>query len=374
MPAGMVSDRIGRKASFILGDGIGAILALIMISTRSETILLAGPAFGAFFNNLHHTSEAAFMMENSKPKERIHLFSVSNSFRTLSATTGAIIAGLIPALFIDDIGKVDAYRFASYAGLSLWFISLVPALLLRSFDAEERPEKEFGPLNKAKNRISGLFSGIKHPRRIGYFVLTSAIIALGTAAVVPLINVVFHEGQIHADEGQISVVFAIGELSLALATLFVPLLAMRMLKVDAIALTRVLSLPFILGMGILPLVLGEGGLLILLVGASHVGRMSMFRVGMPLDDAFNMEVLDARERATSTGIEIAARGAASAVAVYIGSQLMDSGDFTTPFLLMATAYLASTIIYWRAFRPLEISESNAKADDPELVPGTVTAD
>ncbi len=62
MPAGMVSDRIGRKASFILGDGIGAIIALIMINSQTEFILLAGPALGAFFGNLHHTSEAAFMM------------------------------------------------------------------------------------------------------------------------------------------------------------------------------------------------------------------------------------------------------------------------------------------------------------------------
>lgn len=75
VPAGLVSDRIGRKASFLLGDGIGAIVALVMIHTRSEALLLAGPAFAAFFGNLHHTSEAAFMAESSKPSERIHLFS-----------------------------------------------------------------------------------------------------------------------------------------------------------------------------------------------------------------------------------------------------------------------------------------------------------
>ena len=70
MPAGLVSDRIGRKASFILGDGVGAVIGLVMISTQSELILLWGPALGAFFGNLHHTSEAAFMMENSKKSER----------------------------------------------------------------------------------------------------------------------------------------------------------------------------------------------------------------------------------------------------------------------------------------------------------------
>ena len=75
VPAGLVSDCIGRKASFILGDGIGAIVALVMIHARSEALLLAGPAFAAFFGNLRHTSEAAFTAESSKPLERIHLFS-----------------------------------------------------------------------------------------------------------------------------------------------------------------------------------------------------------------------------------------------------------------------------------------------------------
>ena len=75
VPAGLVSDRIGRKAPFILGNRIGAIVVLVMIHTRSAALLLAGPAFAAFFGNLRHTSEAAFTAESSKPLERIHLFS-----------------------------------------------------------------------------------------------------------------------------------------------------------------------------------------------------------------------------------------------------------------------------------------------------------
>ena len=35
IPAGMVSDRIGRKASFVLGDGVGAVVALVMINTSA---------------------------------------------------------------------------------------------------------------------------------------------------------------------------------------------------------------------------------------------------------------------------------------------------------------------------------------------------
>ena len=175
--------------------------------------------------------------------------------------------------------------------------------MLRSVDAVEQPEKDFSRPAKQGRGVRNLFSGVKHPRRIGYFVLTSAILALGTAAVVPLLNVAFYEGQVKADEGEIGVVFALGGLGLAIATLGVPLLAARMLKVDAIVLTRLMAIPFVLAMGFLPLLLDEGALLLVLVGASYIGRVTIFRVSGPLDDAFNMEVLDAKERATSTGLE-----------------------------------------------------------------------
>ena len=359
VPAGLVSDRIGRKASFVLGDGIGAVVGLVQISTQSEGMLLAAPAFGAFFGNLHHTAEPAFMAENSRPQERVHLFAVAGSLRTFSAMGGALLAALVPLLFIDSIGKVDAYRYATYAGLALWFVSLIPAVMLRTTEAIERPEQDLVREARPGARrwsVRALTSGIRHPRRIAFFVLTSAFISLGYGAIGPLFSVAFHEGDLHAADVQIGFMFAGGELGLAAAMLFVPLLAARMLKVDAIALTRMLALPFVFGMGLLPVLLGEGGLLIWLVGASYAGRVMVFRMSGPLDDAFNMEVLDPRERATNTGIEIAVGGAVSALALWGGSRLLDGGDFTTPFLIMGACYAISTAIYWRAFRPLELSE------------------
>ena len=56
---------------------------------------------------------------------------------------GALVAGLVPLLFVDSIGKVDAYRYATYTGIALGFLSLIPALMLRSYEAEERPEEQF---------------------------------------------------------------------------------------------------------------------------------------------------------------------------------------------------------------------------------------
>gem|GEM_PF-3209425 len=100
-----------------------------------------------------------------------------------------------------------------------------------------------------------------------WFVITTAIISFGVGVVAPLMNVVFHEGHVHANEGEIGIM--------------------------------------------------------------------------------------------------------SAIAIVIGSRLIDSGDFTTPFLIMATALLVSTIIYWRVFRPVELARtgpSEPSLADFEAVP------
>lgn len=280
-----------------------------------------------------------------------------------------------------------AYRYATYAGLALWFLSLIPAVMLRTYEAVERPEGERAverseqepqtePAVELVSVVSGplgrLFSGVRHPRRIAYFAVTSGFVALGFGVVGPMFNVVFHEGEVHASEGELGIMFASGSLVLAAATLVTPLLLLRFLRVEAIVLTRFLAIPFVLGMAFWPQLVGEGQLLVFLVGFSYVGRTAWFRMGSPLDDAFNMDVLDAGERATNTGIEIAVGSGISAGAIFVGSRLLDGGDFMTPFLIMAGAYAVSTAIYWRVFRPLDrevtdAAEALAASDSVERV-------
>ncbi len=85
------------------------------------------------------------MAENSSPGERIHLFAVGSGFRTLAAMLGAIVAGILPAYLGDiyDIEIIEAYRLAVQFAIAWWFLSLIPAFLLRRLDVEfeEHPER-----------------------------------------------------------------------------------------------------------------------------------------------------------------------------------------------------------------------------------------
>jgi hypothetical protein len=60
LPVGMLSDRLGRKDSFIPGDYVGAIVAMGNITTLNPVVLLITPVFESIFGTLHQVSEAAF--------------------------------------------------------------------------------------------------------------------------------------------------------------------------------------------------------------------------------------------------------------------------------------------------------------------------
>src|SRR6185503_1457923 len=109
LPAGLLSDRIGRKASFILGDGLGAVISLLSVLIVDPVFLLLTPIVSAMAGSLHHVSETAFMAENSAPRERVHLFSVGGSLSTAVGIVGSLIAASFPAFVTWFGGALPAY-------------------------------------------------------------------------------------------------------------------------------------------------------------------------------------------------------------------------------------------------------------------------
>lgn len=346
VPAGLISDRIGRKASFVLGDGVGAALGLVAIMSSSEPVLLGTAVLSAMFGALHGVSEPAFMAENSDPPERVHLFAVSDGLRTASAMIGGLVAGFVPLLAADLADKVTLYRYATVFGLAIWAVSVVPALMLRA-TSDAAPARGAG--------IRALVAGVRHPDRIMQLVAIGAISSLGFAFVGPLFNVFYQEG-LHAHEHEIGLTFASGSLFLAIGALLAPFLVRRFTKVQAIVGTRLLAVPFILLIGLSPN-LATATSVLTIAGVAYVVRIVLSNAAYPIAEAFSMEVLDPAERATMVGFRSAASQAVGAVGGFLGSMLMARGDFVTPFVVMATLYAAGALLFWRWFRPYERAET-----------------
>jgi len=364
IPMGWVSDKLGRKAGFILGDGLGAVMSLTLILSTDDTIILIASALAAMFSALHHVTESPFMAENSEQKERIHLFSVSEGLRTFSAMIGSLIAGFVPLWAAGAFGveTVVAYRWAAFIGIGWWFLSLIPAILLK----QQVPDSKSEPVQKVKpsviTALKSLTANIKNPVIIGKLLLVNGLISLGAGFVVPLFNVFFHEG-VHAHAHEIGTTFAAGSLFLAIGALAVPFVVEKLGKVTTILVTRFAAIPFIMVIGFAPS-LADPTAVMSIAGLAYILRTTFFNMSSPVLSAFSMELLDPKERATATGFQSTIGRIATAGAGFMGAALMGFGDFRTPFFLMAFLFLLSTIFFWALFKGYE-KEAPAQ-DHPTL--------
>ena len=365
VPAGWVADRFDRKWGFIIGDGGGAAMALLLISTGNSAVILLGSAAAAAFGALHHVTESPFMAENSEPAERIHLFSVSSGFRTLAAMIGALVAGFVPGWMADawNLSAVGAFRSAAYIGVAWWFLSLIPAVLMRPYVSREVAEA----LAEVPQR-RGLLGGVRSPGLIARFVTIGALLGLGGGLVLPLANVFFSE-EVHAAEHQIGLTFAAGSLFLAIGAFLAPLVVERFGKTRAIWMSRFSAVPFILLIGFAP-DLATPATVVSLAGAAFVLRTALFNMSGPIYEAYTMERLHPTERATFTGIDAMFWSGSAALGGYVGARMMNGGDFRTPFIVMAVLYLLSTWLFLRWFgsrsEPTDVVPSEPVIDHPAI--------
>jgi len=351
-----------------VGDGGGAVISLVQILSVNPVVLLVAPAVGSVFGALHNVTEPAFMAENSRRDERVHLFSMSDGLRTLSVMVGSLIAGFLPLWASAQFGisKVDAYRYATFIGIGWWFLSLIPAVMLK----QRTPERATSSVVKAAPRLSlgnlwdKLTANIKTPAVIGKLLVVTGLINLGAGFVVPLMNVFFHQG-IHAHEHEIGATFAAGSLFLALGALLSPFVVERIGKVPTVALTRMAAIPFVLVIGLAP-GMANPSTVVSIAGLAYILRTTLFNMSGPVFSALSMELLHPGERATVTGMESTLGRILAAVAGFVGASLMAWGDFRTPFFLMTFFFLISTILFWLLFRVYEPTQARRPTEDPSI--------
>ncbi len=359
VPAGLISDRLGRKLSFILGDGGGAVMSLIAISTGNPALLLATGALGGVFSAVHGVAEPAFMAENSADYERVHLFSVAEGTRTAAAIIGSVLAGLAPLLLAGagPDATIQTYRLVAYAGIAGWFASLIPALMLEQTALPSAP----------MTGLRDLFANVTHPDRIWRLTAPEVVLAFGAGFVLPLLNVFFHQG-LGSPEVEIGVTFAAGQAFLVVAAFLAPLLALRLGKVRSVVFTRLAAVPFLALLAFSPDVGSALGSVLTVAGLAHIARITFMNMAGPIRAAFAMELLDPGERGTQVGIQMALAGAVSGLGSFLGSRLMDAGNYQAPFMVMAAFLTVSALLFWRFFAgqekelALETAQASAAAD------------
>ncbi len=335
IPAGIFSDRMGRKKAMIIGTLAGALLSILRALTVNGPGLLSLSFLGGIASTVYVLSAAPFMMENSRPEERIHLFSASFAVMLMAGIAGNLAAGELPGLVMNIFGIsiFTAYRFALLLGSGIFLTALWP--LFKISETPKAPDES--NLISLKRLVQGF-------KAAGGFVWCNLWIGLGAGLVIPFFNLYFAK-RFGASSSQIGLYFSVSQIFTLAAVLVGPALAKRFGKVKTVVAMELLSLPFLISLG------AEKVLYIAVL--SFWMRASLMQMSSPISSAFMMEIVPAGARATVNSIATMAWTLSWTFSTAFSGWAMQHYGYAMPYYLTAGCYAVSAISFYLLYNRKE---------------------
>jgi predicted MFS family arabinose efflux permease len=365
LPLWWLVHRIGLRQALLLSAGLQAASALtVALWPDAGPLLLASAATGPAAV-LFQVSAAPLMMAHSGSADRDMLFSLNAALNIGVAGASKWLGGMLPALLAGWLGvgagSPIAYR-ATFGVVGLLLLLAIPPLLLIPRRAPEpagarpTPAEALGDRPAPRAGFAGMLARLLAPlaRRLPEpwrsvladplallpLLLPPLLISFGAALLIPYLNIFFVE-RYTAGASALGLLFALADLAAGLAMLAAPLLASRLGKIGAIALTQLLSIPFLLLVGFAPGLLAAGAALVL--------RSGLFNLGVPLYDAFAMERSRPAVRPVAIGLVNGAYAAGYLVAPTISTRVQQGVGFAPLFIATACCYGLAALLLLALF-------------------------
>jgi MFS family permease len=204
-PAGLIGDRLGRRRTFFLATTMNITARVVTLLTLNPTALIILTCFRGMGEGFHMVVGAPFMMENSQPEERPHLFTINFSFQNLSRFVGFLAGGFLPLFWAGILGvpniDPEAGRWALITSLPLTFVSLIPLIMMR--------EKPMELVESIKDLVT--LKNIVNFSILAKLGICSLLLGLSFGFMIRFFNIFFQEGK-GATIEQTATIMAIGSL------------------------------------------------------------------------------------------------------------------------------------------------------------------
>ncbi len=335
LPAGYVSDRIGRKTSLLLANLMLTTAVFGMVLWRSPEGLYTMNALTGLAQSLMGITMGPFLMENSDEEERTYLFSFNMGLQTTAGFLGNWLGGRLPAWF-GAVYNLTATSTTAYgwaialiAGLSLF--SALPLVLLKRKDT---------PRQEGAQSLSPLLYARKNPVMLGKLVSPMLVTSLGAGLLMPFINIFFRSIH-HRSDASIGSLFAWGSLAMGIGLLIAPPLADRWGKIRTVVACQALSIPFLALLGFSP---WYG-----ISAIAYLARLALMNMSLPVYDTFVMEHAEPEARGTVASLVSMSWNFGWVFSPSISGVLQVRYGFDPIFLGTISTYIIAISLYWRFF-------------------------
>ena len=375
LPLWWLVTRIGLRQSLILNALLQAAGVLMTAIRPQAAPLLLGVALTGAAATIFQVSSPPFMMEQSDDATRDHLFSANTAVNIGFAGVMTFFAGDLKLWLATwlHVGAESglAYRATfAVAGLGL-VLAIVPLLMIprrasqsidlaqtdthaarsqplgerhadTAFDDEPRSWVNAVPVfaSLVRRLPPNIRRLVRHPMTVLPLLLSPLLVSFGAAALIVYLNLFFRQ-RFGINDIEVGRILAILGIATGVAALAGPMISTRIGKAPTIVLTQLLSIPFLLMLGFVP-VLG------IAVGAALV-RGALFNMGSPLYDAFAMERTEESARPIVIGLINGAYTVGYLVSPKISTWVQVQYGFAPLFIATALFYAAAALVNYVLF-------------------------
>ncbi|MBI4180588.1 MAG: MFS transporter [Chloroflexi bacterium] len=340
-PAGLIADKMGRKFVFVVATTSAIVFRGFLLFTLNPLLVLILMAGSGIGDGFHAVASGPFIMENSEPAERPHLFALESSFLSLSSFVGAMAAGFLPAFWGGILGVIPAHylalRWALVISLPLTLLSLVPLLFLREHRLPQDMIDSFAELFALRNIQS---------RGIILRLAACAIVyGLVFGLIIPFFSVFFRQAQLLPYQS-VGTIMATGFIGAALGTLVLgPRLTRRYGKSRGIWIVLWVAAPSVALMAFMPA--------LPLVVLFFLIQRAFYGISMPMRNQLAMELVVTKERGTTNGLIHATLDVVGSPVALIAGTILASGNFTLTFSMAAVLMFIPGVMYYYFFHKIE---------------------
>ena len=366
-PAGVCVDRFGGKSILIWSSLLIGIAGIGQFLFRQPLPLLTSVFIAGVGGAFVLVVNAPFLTMHSTPTERSLLFSLNIVLTLATTVLGEIIGGALP-LWLKALPALMmplppwlSWLLASQSVSRSYQLTLlcagliaVPSLLPLFFMDNDRPASSSDRALFQRDRISlvpKVLSTVKSWRlqtdwrtTLGnpliVMVVVQVLVGMGAGLFIPYFNIYFVQ-HLGASSALFGVIDGGANAMNAALTLVAPWLALRIGKVNTITLTRLLSIPLLLIVGltnILPL-----------AALLYLFRQGMMDMPVGILQVFSMEIVSKQHRGLANSSYQAAFQVAGAITAPVGGLIIAHLGFAPVFIGGAVLYLCAIALFWGRF-------------------------
>ena len=336
IPLGRLSDRIGYKASLIIGLLFYIITLLAQITFRQPNVILVSAFLSGVFSMLFIIAQAPLMVKLSDEKNRTMLFSLNYGLQTVASAVGSLFAGQLPALFGGILrvhaDSATAYQAVLIVSVLLGLTALIPLWIMDEPPSSQTAASSGSPPQKSSSGLTAMTLKMIAPQ---------VLVGFGAAILIPYMNV-FFKYSFNISNSLLGILFGLSSAMIGVGTVIGPRLSSRLGgKIRAITVTQSSSLIFLLLMGFAPT--------LWLSATGYLLRTALMNMSAPLYSAFCMEHTPEHQQGFVNSILNLSWNIGWAVGPFVSGVVQQSYGFAPLFIATAVLYFFAIVLQWEFF-------------------------